>query len=1225
MTTSDWRVLNLRSGGRSLVEASAGTGKTWTIAALYLRFLLEPRDGGTISPRGIVVSTFTDAAAQELRQRIRARLQGAQELLARARHAPDEFLVCDLQTDEVLHWLRTCCMAADGSVDLDKIEGFHLRLQLALAELDQAPIGTLHALCNRILREQPFASGMGFGQVELVAGNELAAELADDLWRQLAQSPHALSTEQQVWFDAGRAQLTSALSDALKPGVDVLCPPAPDIAALLQPEMAALLRGHAGDASWFKRADSKWRKGLRGLADWIDRSDPAGTMDVDALNALDEPIDKQIKPARLVEAEADDVFAFAMHAADVLSSATAIFRARGLSQFAPMLRDLRDARLQARGQLSFDAVIARVHAALQSSKGLADALHVQWPVALVDEFQDTDGLQYDILDRIHRDAAGEPRGRLVMIGDPKQAIYRFRGGDIDAYLRAASDVEPDDVMHLATNHRSADDYVAACNELFDIAGQALSADTQHTITYRVVQASTRRDDTPYRVNGTAVTRPLVFHYLDKAQENVDKRRDAALAACVNHIVQLLSGNDVIGDAPLQPGDIAVLLPKNKHVSALRARLQARGVPCVGGGRSSVFTTDWARELQLLLHAAAQPADPGLVRAALATRMGGMDYAGLRALADPAHEAAWQESLDRFAGLHARWQSSGVLAVVSDIIDAAAPRLMAAQDGERALTDLRHLGELLQVQEARQPGHAQLLAWLSAQRDGDGSDSEDAANGRELRIESDAKRVQLMTLHAAKGLEFPVVLLPLMWDNASHQSPGHGFVIVTDPTTGKRQLRNDAAACEQAKHEDQEERFRLLYVALTRAEHACHVYVLPTDRPAKGNTKKSLQDPERSPLDALLVRAGIASSEASSEEASQEPSLQDLSQHIGWQLGWPEASGMYQPDIAPRQPVYVRPEPSPAQLVRRHSFSSMLRGSHGLQEEHAATDEVPTAIEDIIDGSIEENVEERAEASRVTEDVVTLPAAYPALAALAHWRGTEFGLALHDILEQRAIGVPIRAQPKLVRDCLRMHGVRPWQEGPELEQMLALIAQRLDATLDAELQPGLRLSDLPAHALRAEMAFDYQLGDASTERLRAACRAAGEDNLMPVLAVHTLRGLMNGKIDLVFEHAGRFHVLDWKGNWLGDQLDHYAPAALPAAMDLHHYRLQALLYTVALHRYLRMRLGKAYRPAEHLGDPIYLFLRAVGLAPGAGVWTQPFSPALIASVDAALAGKPEVSP
>ncbi|MDQ3039521.1 MAG: UvrD-helicase domain-containing protein, partial [Pseudomonadota bacterium] len=797
MTTSDWRALNLAAGGRSLVEASAGTGKTWTIAALYVRLLLEPREGGPVSARGIVVSTFTDAAAQELRQRIRMRLQGAQELLANSRRAPDKLLSWDLQDDEVLHWLRTSCMSADGSVDAAKVEAFHLRLQLALAELDQAPIGTLHALCHRILREQPFASGMGFGQVELVAGSELDSELADDLWRQLSQSPAALSAEQQVWFDAGRKQLTRALSDALKPGVDVPCPPSPDIAALLQPEMAVALREHVEDASWFKSSRSVWIRGLLALAEWIEAGNPTRVPDKKVLDDLDQPIDKQIKPARLSEAETDHVFAFALHAADVLSTAPENFSARGLAQFAPTLRDQRDARLQARGQLSFDAVIARVQTALQASKALADALHAQWPVALVDEFQDTDGLQYDILDRIYRDVADAPRGRLVMIGDPKQAIYRFRGGDIDAYLRAASHVDAGDVMHLDSNHRSARNYVAACNELFNIAGQALSADTQHAIAYRDVQASARRDRAPYLVNGNPVARPLVFHYLDEAPANADARRDAALDACADHIVQLLAGSHSIGGAPLQPGDIAVLLPKNKHVSALRARLQARGVPCVGGGRSSVFATDWAHDLQLLLHAAAQPSDPGLVRAALATRIGGIDYAGLHALADAAHEPAWQQCLDRFAALHALWASSGVLAVVSEIIDAAAPRLVSARDGERALTDLRHLGELLQIQEARQPGHAQLLAWSSAQRDGDGSDSEDAANGRELRIESDAKRVQLMTLHAAKGLEFPVVMLPLMWDNASHQLPGHhGFVVVTDPVTGSRQFRNDAVASEQ---------------------------------------------------------------------------------------------------------------------------------------------------------------------------------------------------------------------------------------------------------------------------------------------------------------------------------------------------------------------------------------------------------------------------------------------
>ncbi|MEO6228235.1 MAG: UvrD-helicase domain-containing protein, partial [Thermomonas sp.] len=1013
MSTSDWRALNLAAGGRSLVEASAGTGKTWTIAALYLRLLLEPRDGGALGPRGIVVSTFTDAAAQELHQRIRERLQGAQELMARGRHAPDELLGRDLQDDEVLQWLREGCLSPDGNADHDKIEAFHLRLQLALAELDQAPIGTLHALCSRILREQPFASGMGFGQVELVAGNALDSELADDLWRQLAQAPGALSPEQQAWFDAGRKQLTGALASALKPGVEVPCPPAPDIVSLLQSEMATRLREYVDDASWFKSAKSVWIRGMRGLADWIDAGDPATELSEKVLEDLDKVIATQIKPTRLAEAQADDVFVFALHAAQVLSSAPDILRARGLAQFAPELRERRDARLQARGQLSFDAVITRVHAALQASPTLANELHAQWPVALVDEFQDTDRLQYEILDRIYRDATGEPRGRLVMIGDPKQAIYRFRGGDIDAYLRAAANVDPEDVMHLDTNHRSSRGYVEACNELFDIAGHHLSADPMHTIEYRDVLASTRRDDTPYRIDDVTLARPLVFHYLEDVPEKAEQRRDAALDACADQIVQLLSGSHALGNAPLQPGDIAVLLPKNKHINQLRMRLRARGVPCVGGGRSSVFASDWARELQWLLHAAAQPSDPGLVRAALATRIGGQDYQSLRSLADPAQETTWQQCLDRFVALHALWDSSGVLAVVQALIDDAAPTLVATQDGERALTDLRHLGELLQDQESHQPGHAQLLAWLAAQRDGDGSDGEDAAKGRELRIESDAKRVQLMTLHAAKGLEFPVVLLPLMWDNAGYSpAGGHGFVTVTDATSGIRQLRNDDAAFEQASREDQDERFRLLYVALTRAEHACHVYALRTDRPAKANSKASLQDPDRSPLDALLVRAEAA--------IADNGNLQEVSQRIGWQQAWPAGSGSYQLQATPREPAQVRPMPTFARLVRRHSFSSLLRGSHGLQEEHAAIDEAPTLVEE---ASLEEGVIEE----------VTPP--NPALAALARWRGTEFGLGLHDVLEQRKIGVPIREQPDLVRDCLRTHGVRPWQEGPELEQLL----------------------------------------------------------------------------------------------------------------------------------------------------------------------------------------------
>ena len=1168
----DWSALPLThaagQGGRCLIEASAGTGKTWTIAVLYLRLLLEQ----SLSPRQIVVTTFTDAAAQELRERLRAKLRAA-ERLAQAPEQPAD------GADEA--WLQARWAADPSCVGADA-----LRLRLAQAELDLAPVGTLHGLCRRILTDFPFECGSAFRLGEVVPGRALDDELIDDLWRRLVQSAGELPPGDLAWWRQGLDPLRRALRAVMKPGVRVRVEAEEDISALLQPAHAQAIRDWIGDGSRFKRSNSALLTALRKLADYLEANDLSVPFP-DVSESLGKPLDTQLKPEFVEAARASGIVPFAQHLSSVLADPDLPDRGAALARYRDHLLARRDERLRERGQLTFDALITQVHLALATRGGvLADRLFREWPVALVDEFQDTDQQQYAILDRIYRDDADATRGRLVMIGDPKQAIYRFRGGDIHAYLAAKRSVDAE--LRLERNFRSSAALVQGFNELYALAGPALSQQAGGAIAYEPVSAG--RPARPLRYRGEPVERPLALHFCAELPANKDARIAFALDACANQVADLLAGDWQIDEAPLRPGDIAVLLPTNEHVALLRDRLRERQVPCVGAGRSSVFATPLARELQIVLYAIDQPGDEGALRAALATRLLGVGLAELAALRASPDDGLRHEQ--RFAQWHRQWRQEGVLAVVQSLLHQAAPALLATPEGERALTDLRHLGELLQQAEDAHPGSEQLLAWLAQQRGGEGVASDDAAEEQQLRVESDARRVRLMTLHASKGLEFPVVLLPLMWAQEGREEK---LPLRHDPASGERELvlggPAHAEACAEVAAEDQDERFRVLYVALTRAELACHVYVPDPQRPTSGSVKRAPADPSRSALDATverLLQAGVANA-----------------RHLAWlpdDWSWPYPS--LPGDAAPTTQIreaLVPPAPRPMQQL--HSFSTLARVEHtGTLEEQAASDEAAAG----------ESLELPEEA---TADLLPVAVAgEPALLALAGWRGAEFGNAMHAVFEHREVGVAVTRQHALVARCVQEAGVRRGDEPAEV--LVRRLATRIQATLDAPLAPGLVLGTLPASALRAEMAFHYVLDAVSLDALREACARHGEPALVPRAPLGILRGLMTGKIDLVFEHAGRFHVLDYKSNWLGEHLDAYASERLPAAMDAHHYRFQALLYTVALDRLLRQRLP-GYRREARLGEAIYLFVRAVGLAPGAGVWRQRFDDALLDAVDRVL--------
>ena len=1197
---AQWTDLEIDGYSRILIEASAGTGKTWTIAALYLRIILERG----LSPREIVVTTFTEAAAAELRERLRAILIHAEREGARMR----EDAPASSGYEAWLHarWLDD---AAKRAGDLEK-------LRLALSQLDVAPIGTLHGLCRRILADHPFASGIEFVLPELVAGEAVLDEISKDVWRIVRQGVDdaAAATLSASGVTTRVEDLRKARSLLLAAGAQIAEPTEPgdiDGAAM----WAAHLRNLVDAPKLIKKSTEgiKLSRGWLTLADWLE-----GKVPVPGGDFLDDLRQVASSDSFWKQRSGDDAVSLAIRfTLDRAIPALESVRLTGLHALSRIAHERLRATLARRNQMRFDDLLTHVRDALGreahgTKRALADVLFKAWPVALIDEFQDTDAVQFGILDAIYRDDRGRPRGWLAMIGDPKQAIYRFRGGDIDAYRDAAA--QADQHLTLDTNRRSSRALVAALNEFYAAGGSDLSAFVPAPIAYAEVAASDRRDSELYTIAGAPVRQPLAVHCREECADKIGARRTAALTQCANQIVQMLqSGDHEIAGRRITPADIAVLVPTGKHISELRELLRARRVPCVTSDRTSVFFTDVARELQIVLHAIANPGNLGALRAAAATRLWGASFADLQRFGDDLVQ--WQPIADRFHAWHGVWTDRGVMAVVEELLEHGAARFLKAASGERTLTDLRHLGELLQAEDDTVAGKEELLAWFMRQRSDASEDDAEAIDAAQLRIESDGDRVRVMTLHLSKGLEFPIVFLPLMWDHAQF-APAKLHVV---HGSSGRQIAVSAAARERELRDLQDERFRVLYVALTRAIHACHVYALPESAAKKG-TECSAFDAMIQRMDPPLAQLG---------EASVSVALKNATPHIEWVAGWLYRDAQLLHATTAGAPTAERKarELHSAQFAAyeaKHSFTTLTQFAHaGPETETPAADELD--IDEWVAGSDDLDVASAAPEAGIPGSAAAAAEPHPQLARLARVRGADFGNAVHAIFERRIVGVPLSQQRDLVAQSLNEAGVR--RRDIETDTLVTAIVDRLDGTLAAPLglveSPQLRLGDVEMRNQRAEMEFHFAIDGVEMKRLREACSRHGEPDLVPRNHA-VLSGLMTGKIDLIFQHAGRFHVLDYKGNYLGDRVADYRADALRVAMDSSHYRFQALIYTIATDRYLRLRLGSRYERGEHLGECVYFFLRAVGLADDAGLWRHRFDDALIAAVDAVLAGPRRVA-
>jgi exodeoxyribonuclease V beta subunit len=1122
--------------GVTVLEASAGTGKTYTIAALTARYVAEG-----IDLERLLLVTFTRIATGELRERVRERLVSVERGLARRlAGAP-----APADEDPVVTLL------ARGDAELHQEN-----LARAIASFDAATIATTHGFCQEMLGGLGIAGDLEPDVTFVEDLSDLVDDVVDDLYIRRF-SPQRLNPDGTAAF--GRAE--------------------------------------------------------------------AGVI---ARAAVDNP------------------------SARIVSDDSAVPKLRlGLAEAAR--REL-EARKRALMVMTYDDLVERLKSALAGPGGSAVAaqLRARYEVVLVDEFQDTDPAQWEIL-RLAFGNGPTHQATLVLIADPKQAIYAFRGADVYAYLEAARAAETRATLPI--NWRSDQGLIDAHDALF--SGVKLG---HEGIAYRQVRAADAHQAPG--LTGAPVPAPLRLRVALRTDLTQTPRGFARAADARRHvvcdvaadIVALLSSSARVaapaaGSEAVQPAHIAVLVRTNRQAAMIREALEDGGVPAVINGAGSVFGTEPARQWLRLLEALERPASIARAHSAALTAFVGWPAARLAQADDDSWE--WEEVHRRLHEWARVLRTRGVASLLETVMrdrsegPALAARVLGEATGERSLTDLRHVGQLLHAAASEeQLGPTALTAWLRtrvAEAEVDTADEE-----RSRRLESDAEAVQVLTIHRSKGLECPVVYLPFLWEAGYIPDKPPRPVFFHDPEAGDdRTIDVALEGGDFARHKEQfirEQRgedLRLAYVALTRARHQAVVWWAGSF------------DSRDSPLGRLLfARTDSGDVEPSGGSTPSDQAVVNRFRALADATGGPGHTISVERSRRSEAASW-RAERTPAAALgvaaftrdldvrwRRTSYSDITAGSH--EEWVTSEPEQPLlADEPPVPGPA---------AGPQTPDAAPVPDDEIPVALSAMPAGVDVGTFVHRVMEVTDFTAS-DIEGELAARITEVQGRRAVDVGPA-----GPLVTGLRAVLETPLGPVLgdrRLCDVPRRDRLDELGFELPLaggdrpsGWLTLQRIAGVLRAhtrpqdplAGyAERLDDARLRQSVRGYLTGSLDLVVRISDparpdpgppRFAVLDYKTNWLGAPDEpltarHYRPEAMAAEMLRHHYALQALLYAVALHRFLRWRLA-GYDPAVNLAGVVYLFVRGMtgadgpaGDGPRPGVFGWPAPPGLVPALSDAL--------
>ncbi|WP_373317202.1 exodeoxyribonuclease V subunit beta [Shewanella sairae] len=1191
IVTEPLDTLTLPFGGSRLIEASAGTGKTFTIAGLYVRLLLGHGIESPLTCEQILVVTFTNAATGELRDRIRKKIQLAYRC----------FIGLEVKDD-----LINALYQATAEAELPLVRK---RLDLALKSLDEAAIYTIHGFCQRILADMAFESSLLFESEFTLDDSEFVHHAVRDFWREKCYplSGSLADVIQSKFSDP------DALSRQLRPilgASSAIATPAPRAFDKLEVELNESLnrfkknwpnaRGQTEEllhslplngARFGKQADGypKLAKMLDELDNWAAFGQglpPAKVLDALSLNNLKLNKGGQIPTAQQAP-ELDHIERLAELITSLIPSFLYCARDGISKRFA--------AQKLERNLLTPDDLLLTLAGALKASQelGLANSISQRFPVALIDEFQDTDPLQFEIFNTIYQsdknddsDVAVETRKdklSLLMIGDPKQAIYAFRGADIHTYIHAREQTAKH--YNLDTNYRSNKQMVEAVNGIFS---QKDDPFISLSIPFESVKASSFADSkilTEQTADNSALRLRLLS---EEAEKGLNKTTARQLIAndVADEITTLLTDAQqnqcLIGSSPLKAKDIAVLVRDRHEANVIKSALNQRQIGAVFLSRDSVFGTLEARELALVLYAISDPKDERALRSALATSLLGYSAEAIHLFNQD--EDKRQTLLEQFAELHQVWIKRGImpalltLASQTQIIE----RLLSDSDGERRLTDFRHLGELLQQKATELDGMSALINWFE-QALIENQPSEDA----QLRLESEQNLVQIVTIHKSKGLEYPICFVPfvsLSRDNRKKPSP----MLYHDNNQLIWDIEQTDEGWERQKRETLAEDLRLLYVALTRPVLKCYLYIANHSRFTKKSGMTSqlhetaigyllgIED-KACDYDRLLTQA-----KRLQQTCPVAMSLHELAPAGSGNLADAEIRLLETCDSAPTHfaPKYLnRPHLTP---WRVGSYSGLVK--------HLAHEKVLPGADD----------EVFPEVDVISDEVDDTPSRF------TFERGANAGSFMHLVLELIDFTNADKELDEQLPIAMLKYGIdESWTQVLKDWYM-----DLLHAPLATD--GSLTLAQLSNQQKLVEMEFYLPIDALNAEKLN---QLLSEFDYSAGLAFDELKGMLKGFVDLTFEHNNQFFIADYKSNHLGDDLNLYHFNNMQQAIRSHRYDLQYIIYTLALHRYLSLRMPN-YDYEQHIGGSFYLFLRGMSQSsPQSGVYYDKPPKLLIEKLDA----------
>ncbi|MGK2496115.1 exodeoxyribonuclease V subunit beta, partial [Klebsiella pneumoniae] len=892
--------------GERLIEASAGTGKTFTIAALYLRLLLglggEAAYPRAISVEELLVVTFTEAATEELRGRIRSNI----------------------------HELRIACLRGESDNPLysallaeiaDKDDAAKTLL-LAERQMDEAAVFTIHGFCQRMLSLNAFESGMLFEQQLIEDESRLRYQACADFWRRHCYplTRDIAAVIHDVW--KGPRDLLKSLDRWLQGEAPQLkSPPAPN-ETLAERHQQIIARIDSLKQQWREQVGEiegvlensgldrrKFNRGNQGK--WMEKVN-AWAQEETLSYQLPDALEKFAQSFLLERTKAGGeppVHPLFSAVESLLASSltlTDLVLARAMVE----IRDAVAREKRRRGELGFDDMLSRLDEALRGDSGetLASAIRQRFPVAMIDEFQDTDPQQYRIFRRIWR---RQPETALLLIGDPKQAIYAFRGADIFTYMKARGDVAAH--YTLDTNWRSSPGMVGSVNRLFSLSDNPFMF---HEIPFLPVKAAAKNKGLRFTVDAADVPAMNVWLMPGDTIGSGDYQTFMA-QLCATQIRDWLSagqqGRALLwrGETsrPVQASDITVLVRNRLEAAQVREALQTLGIPSVYlSNRDSVFETLEAQELLWLLQAVLAPERENTLRSALATSMFGLTALDIENLNQD--EQAWDALVEEFSEYRQIWRQRGVMPMLRALMTARhiAENLLATRGGERRLTDILHISELLQEAASQLESEHALVRWLAQHI----AEPDSNAASQQMRLESDKHLVQIVTIHKSKGLEYPLVWLPFI---ARFRKQDQAFYHDRETFAAVLDLGQDEASLELAEAERLAEDLRLLYVALTRAVWHCSLGVAPLSSRKSGNSDFHLSALGR------LLQAGEAMDAAGLAARLADFCHGDIALQIPGEL-----------DLTPWQaPAATIPRLSARELQRRIADDWRVTSYSGLQQ------------------------------------------------------------------------------------------------------------------------------------------------------------------------------------------------------------------------------------------------------------------------------------------------------